>query len=339
MSLATMIAEMRGAVPGYSALLARTHLQEVWKDIRNMKGWSFQLGNSSFAIPGKVSVGGVTASLGISTVIANAAATTAWLTASTPVSLLAQRQFRIGYGTIYNIIAYDNGQTPGQGNYPFATLTLDRPYIDLTAGANLGYTIYQCYIPTPVREFEAWESVLDVTNVIWLRCNANRGDRERIDRADPQRQIFSNPGTLLPYQVDSRPGSATIGSMMYELYPQPQNQYAYSTWYSWLGAELVNPSDPLPFPMTEHCVKAGARIKAYEFAEANKDPANPRGSGADYRFLMGAASEQYQAQLKEIRMLDRDRVDMWKSTMTRLNGFGPEATFDPSNGRVSARNL
>jgi hypothetical protein len=342
-SLQTMIAEMRGAVPGYSALLARTHLREAWTDIRNMSGWSFQLGVGSFSTPGKVSSGTVTVQLGSTQVIGDADATAAWLTAGTPLSLLSMRQFRIGAGTIYNIIAYDDGTDTAGANYPFATLTLDRYYSDLTTNnspqVGNGYTIYQPYIATPVKEFEAWEGVCDTTNVIWLATKPTKAERTRIDRADPQRQIFSNPGTLLINKIDDRPNSATLGYMLYELYPQPQAQYAYQTWYTWKGPDLALPTDTVPYPITEHVVKARARVKAYEWAEANKDPANPRGNGADYRFLIGAALAEYNASLKDIRLLDRDRVDMWSDTMTRITGFGPVSTFNPATGQVTARNL
>lgn len=329
-------------------MLMRTFIREAWRDIRKQTGWSFQLGVGSISTPGKVSAGTVTVQLGSAIVIADAAATAAWLTAGIPLSLLSQRQFRVGAGTIYNIISYDDGQTSPadptvNNNFPFATIVLDRLYSDLVASnapqPTQGYTIYQPYIAAPVRNFNAWETVCDVTNVIWLKCNGSRHDRERIDRRDPQRQIFSNPGTLLPYEVDQRPGSATLGYMMYELYPQPQAQYSYATWYTWDGPDLVAPSDTLPYPMTEDCVKALARVKAYEWAEANKDAANPRGAGADFRYLMGAAQAQHAAQLKDLRMLDRDRVDLWSSQMTRISGFGPISTFDPATGQVMSRNL
>lgn len=346
MSLATMVAELRGSVPNYSSMLARTHLRESWTEIRNMRGWSFQLGNLAFATPGAVNQGAVTTVLGSDQVIGNAAATTAWLTAGNPFSLLSMRQFRVGASTIYNIIAYDDGQTPydssagtGSINYPFATLTLNRPYLDLTVGAGCGYTIYQCYYPVPVRDFEAWEGVCDVTNCINLNCSGSYSELQRVNRCDMQRQIFSNPGTLLPYQVDDRIGSSTLGWMMYELYPQPQAQYVYQAGFSRLGADLNLPGDTLPFPITEDVVKTKARVKAYEWAEANKSPSNPRGAGADYRFLLGAAQASAQSQIHEIRMSDRDRVDMWKSTMSRLSGLGPVATFNPATGTVSARNL
>jgi hypothetical protein len=320
-------------VPNYSALLARTHIRDAWHDIRNMKGWSFQLSNGGFGTPGLVNAGSATVTFGSPTVIADATATTAWATANQYGSLITQRQFRVGASTIYNIIAYDTTTNP-----PFATITLDRPWTDTAAGAGQGYSIYQCYYAVPVQGFQAWESVVDVNNCIDLCAEGARKVREYADRFDPQRQIFANPGTLIPYQVDTRTGSSTAGFMLYELYPQPQAQYAYSTWYSWDGPDLVNPSDTVPYPITEHVVRTLARVKAYEWAEANKDPANPRGSGADYRFLMGAANAEAKEQLKEIRSLDRDRVDMWYSTLTRIQGYGYPATFNPATGMVNARN-
>lgn len=322
-----MVAELRGSVPGYSALLAKTHIRESWTDIRNMKGWSFQLGNGGFSTPGVMNAGSCTTTFGSPLVTPDATAQAAWLAASQFGSLITQRQFRVGQSAIYNIIAIANAT---------GVITLDRPWVDLTTGAGLGYAIYQCYYAVPVKDFQAWESVLDVTNVIYLNTD---GARQDVDIADPQRQIFSNPTTLVPYQVDARANSSTLGWMMYELYPQPQAQYAYQTLYTWKSPDLVLPTDTLPYPITEDVVKTLARIKAYEWAEGNKDPANPRGSGADFRFLMGSAAKQAAGKLKEIRSLDRDRVDVWNKTMTRLSGLGPAATFNPSTGFVQSRNL
>jgi len=325
-----MVAELRGCVPAYSALLARTHVREAWVDIRNLRGWSFQLGSSGFATPSLVNGGTCTVTLGSNLVQSDATAQALWLAASTPVSLITQRQFRVGAGTIYNIIAMDG--TTGE-------LTLDRPYIDLTVGSGIHYSIYQCYYPVPVDDFEAWEDVLDTNNVIYLNVSNARGATDYVNRCDPQRQIFSNPLMVIPHGIDDRPGSATFGRLMMELYPQPQAQYVYSTWFSRMGPDLTNPSDTLPFPITESLVKAMARVRAYEWCEGNKDSANPRGNGADFRFLIGAAQAQAQSQLKEIRSMDRDRVDMWRSTMTRISGVRAVSTFDPATGMVSSRNM
>jgi len=324
-----MIAEMRGTVPNYSGLLARKHLREAWTDVRKLRGWSFQLCNGGFATPGLVNQGSATTTLGSPTVTGDATASAAWAVASTAVSLITQRQFRVGASTIYNIIAYDG----------VSTLTLDRPWIETSSGSGQGYSIYQCYYAVPVQDFASWESVVDVNNSIDLCVGTAKKYVDQANKYDPQRQVFSNPGCIIPYQVDARPGSSTLGWMMYELYPQPQTQFAYSTWYMRDGSDLVNPTDTVPFPITEHLIKTLARVKAYEWAEANKDAANPRGAGADFRFLMGAAAKEAGAQLKNIRSEDRDRVDMWYSVMSRVSGYGYPATFNPETGLVTARNV
>lgn len=334
MSLGTMIAELRGCVPNYSASLARTHLKNSWTDIRNLKGWSFQIGSTGYTVPGLLNTGSVTVTLGSATVTGDAAASAAWATASNPTSLLTQRQFRTGQGTIYNIIAADF-TVPSA-----AVLTLDRPWIDsYYLGSGQGYSIYQPYIVAPVAGFQTWEYFMDVRNVIKLDVNNTRGIWEKVNQADPQRQIFSNPGNVIPHGVDTRVGSATYGYPMYELYPQPQSIFVYQVGYSWDGADLVNLSDTLPAPITEHLLKTGARIKAYEWAEANKNQSNPRGAGADYRFLMESAAAQYKDQLKEIRSKDRDAYDAWSIVMNRFTNIGVVATFDPSTGTVMSRNL
>ncbi len=336
MALANMISELRGCVSGYSAALARTHLRNAWTDIRNLKGWSFQVANTGYTVPGLVNAGAVTTVLGSPLVTGDATASAAWATASTAVSLITQRQFRIGQGTIYNIIAADFS-TPTA-----AVLTLDRPWIDAYyLGPTQGYSMYQPYLVAPVQSFQAWEYFLDVRNVIALDVNNTRGIWEGVNIADPQRQIFSNPGNLIPHGTDTRQGSATFGYPMFELYPQPQSIYVYQVGYSWAGPDLTDTPGTVavPGPMTEHVVKTLARVKAYEWAEANKSADNPRGAGANYQFLMQSAMAEYGAQIKEIRMIDRDIYDAFKYQMNRWTNIGVVATFNAATGTVQSRNL
>jgi len=332
-----MIGEQRGCVPNYSAALARTHLRNAWVDIRNLKGWSFQVGNTGYATPPVMNAGSATTTLGANTVTGDAIASAAWAATSSlyPYSLLTQRQFRIGASTIYNIIAADF-TNPAQ-----AILTLDRNWIDINSGPGMGYSIYQPYIVAPVQNFQAWEFFMDVRNVIHLDVDNRRGQWEKINIADPQRQIFSNPGNVVPHGVDNRPGSATPGYAVYELYPQPQAVYTYTVGYSWGGPDLTDipGQSAVPAPMTEHLVKTLGRVKAYEWAEANKNEANPRGQGADYRFLMQSANAEYKDQLHEIRSIDRDIYDAYYVQMNRFTNIGIVATFNPATGTVASRNL
>ena len=99
----------------------------------------------------------------------------------------------------------------------------------------------------------------------------------------------------------------------------------------------MNLTDELPIGIPESAVTARARYRCYENAEANKDPQNPRGAGADYRFLMGASDKQFSAEIKQARLRDRDRCDLFFSTMHRFRGGPAPVTFDPSTGGIRAQ--
>jgi hypothetical protein len=125
-----------------------------------------------------------------------------------------------------------------------------------------------------------------------------------------------------------------LGWERYELWPGPQNQYLYQAWYLRFGADLVGMADTLPVGIPESMVKAKARVRCYEQAEANKDPQTTRGAGADYRFLLGEALAQYERELKYARLRDRDRVNVFVSTMTRQRGGPAPVTFDAATGAI-----
>ena len=336
MALADMLGNLQGAVPNQDAAQARTLVNQAWQDVRRLGGWSFQFLETGFTVPGMLSTGTVTLQFGSPVVTGNAAAIAAWSTVgigSQYGSLITQRQFRSGgvsgAGTMYDIIAFN----PAAG-----TLTLNRPFSDpltsLSAPVpNQEYSIYQPYIVAPVADFERWLSVYDIANSGWLMV---RGDRREVGRTDPQRQIFANPDRLLALGQDTRSGSSTLGWQRYELWPGPQNQYLYQAWALRFGADLVNLTDTLPIGIPESMVEAKARARCYEQAEANKDPANPRGAGADFRFLIGKALAQYERELKYARLRDRDRGDIFVTTMTRLRG-GPAPTTATQQGAVRAQ--
>lgn len=335
--LSDMIGELQGSVAGVDAAYAKTLINEAWGDVRRLGGWSWQLVQTGFTVPGALSTGTVTLTFGSPTVIGDANASAAWLTASQYGSLITQRQFRSGgtsgAGTIYDIVALD------ATNPSAVTLTLDRPFADpltsLTSAVPAqGYMIYQPYIVAPTKDFRRWLSVYDIANSGWL---FTRGDRREIGMSDPQRQIFANPDRLLALGADSRSGSSTAGWQRYELWPGPQNQYLYQAWFVRFGDDLVNLTDELPVGIPESMVKAQARYRCYEQAEANKDPQNPRGSGADYRFLMGAAQKQYASELKQARLEDRDKCDIFFTTMHRFRGGPAPTTYNPATGGINSQ--
>src|SRR5271157_1731847 len=124
MALADMISELAGNAPGVDYAYAKTLVNEAYADVRRLGGWSFQLSETGFTVPGLLGNGTVTLTFGSASVIGDATASAAWLTASQYGSLITQRQFRSGgvsgAGTMYDIIAYDG----------VSTLTLNRPFAD-----------------------------------------------------------------------------------------------------------------------------------------------------------------------------------------------------------------
>jgi hypothetical protein len=335
--LADMTSELTGAAPGVDYAYAKTLINEAWGDVRREGGWSWQLKQTGFTVPGALANGTVTLTFGSPQVIGDALASAAWLQLGLGTqygSLLTQRQFRSGgisgAGTMYDIVAMDQ-TTPTA-----VVLTLDRPFTDplvtLTAPVTTQkYSIYQPYITAPVKDFARWLNVFDIANSGWLFV---RGDRREVGLVDPQRQRFSNPDRLLALGQDDRVNSSTLGWERYELWPGPQNQFLYMAWFARNGADLVKNTDELPVGIPESMVKARARVRCYEQAEANKDPQNQRGAGADYRFLMGAAEKQYKAELKKARLSDRNKCDIFFSTMHRFRGGPAPTTYDPNSGGV-----
>ena len=341
MAFVNMYSELSGNAAGADYAYNATLINRAWADVRRLGGWSFQFIEGGFTVPGMLSTGTVTLQFGNPTVIGDANATAAWATTSQYGSLITQRQFRSGgvsgAGTMYDIIAYN---PTGSGS--FATLTLNRAFTDpltsMTAPVvTQEYSIYQPYIVAPVKDFRRWLTVFDIANSGSLNV---RGDRRAIPGpgADPQRQIFTNPGCLLGLGTDNRAGSSTAGWQRYELWPGPQSQYLYQYWGLRFGTDLVAPNDTLPDGIPESMVLARARINLYMQAEANKNPANPRGAGADYRFLVGESEKIYKRELLQARLDDRNKVDIFVSVMRRFgNNWYYPATYNQGTGAVQAQ--
>src|SRR6202789_933095 len=195
-----------------------------------------------------------------------------------------------------------------------AIIVLDRPWME-PLQVNSGYMAYQAYFYMPVG-FKRFYALRDTTNnnsMNWGKKKNKLLEKNQIDLAndDAERTIFDQPYYAVPFQVDTRPGSATLGQWAYELWPHPITILPY-TWHvqaNW--PPLVNPSDTLPYPLTEEVVK----MRAYEmlalWKEGNKGDEMERGSGANWQFLAKAYREEYNDRLKEIRIMDRHFVDLY----------------------------
>lgn len=311
MSLNTMARRLGLEVPGISNPYAATLLGEALGHIEDEQMWSFQLKESGWLTPGLLFAGGPGVSVGSVTftpysnqVIGSTAASAAWA-AYSGLPLLTQLQIRSPFYSLYNIIAYDTTSNP-----PFGTFTIDRPWME-PGGVAQAYMIYQAYFPVPVSDFRRFYAVMDSTNSAPLDYWSL--SRKDLAVKDPQRVVFDDPSYVVPYEVDCRPGSATLGNMLYELWPHPLSVLPYTFPYLRRGPTLTAPSDTVPYPITEDCVLWQAKVAAYLWKEAQKGENIKRGSGADYKFLAGAAEAKYKSKLKELKARDRDLVELYFS--------------------------
>jgi hypothetical protein len=314
MSLNSMAQRLTLEVPGLPATHARTLVQESFGFICDSSYWSWQLMTAGWLTPGLLfpnpgntlgsSVGTITVNPFSNLVTGDATASAAWLAyinAGT-LPLFTQLQIRSPYYSLYNMVSVN------VANPSALVITLDRPWME-PGGTLQAYMIYQAYFAIPVPDFQRFFAVRDTTNNAALDFWTYT--QKDLATIDPERTIFDDPGYVVPYQVDQRAGSPTLGNMLYELWPHPLDVLPYTFNFRHRGQVLTSPSSTVPYPMTEDCVLWAAKAEAYLWREAQKAEGTERGSGADYKFLSQEAEAKYLQKLKPIKSVDRDLVDQY----------------------------
>lgn len=319
MSLNSMAQRLILEVPGIPAAHAKNLINEALNFIYDGQMWSFQLKESGFLTPGLLfpngslgnSTGRITATSFQPTVIADSVASAAWLpylNSLTNRPLFTELQIRSPYYSLYNIISVN------KTNPAAIILTLDRPWME--PGGSQTYMIYQAYFPVPVPDFKRFLTTRDTTNNspidYWTK---NESD---LAMEDAQRTIFNDPLYFVPYETDQRVGSATLGNMMYEMWPHPLSILPYTFSYLRRGPTLQRPNDTVPAPLTEECVLHRTKEVAYLWKEAQKGEDMERGAGADWKYLAEASHDQYKLTLKPIKDRDRDLCELY------WNKFNPD---------------
>jgi hypothetical protein len=188
-----------------------------------------------------------------------------------------------------------------------AMITVDRPWME-PAQINSSYMIYQAYFAAPLG-FKRWYYLSDTSNNRgmdwWTMTQINLAEE------DAERTTFDEPTNVVPYQMDTRQGSATYGQMLYELWPHPISQLPYTFGCQANWPPLQNPGDSLPFPLTDELIKMRAYEMLFLWKESQKGDAMERGSGANWQFLSQALRAEYTDRLKAIRRMDRNLVDLY----------------------------
>ena len=287
-----------GEIPGVALSLAKTKINDALGVIYDETDWSFQSRYGGWLNPGlKANTGTVTVTPYSDQVIADATATAAWAGITTP--LITLLQFRTLPYSLYNIIGYDTTT-----NAPFATLTLDRPWLEPVTGAGISYLIYQAYFAVPVQDFRKFLYIMDTTfNAPVSSTKYSLADLATID---PQRIRFGPtvPTYAIAMGADQRPQSSTLGYPMFEIWPHNLSLMPYTFGYKRRGPQLVNPADEVPAPLTDELVLHRAREILYLYKMAQRGEELRRGSGADWAFLSQASAAEYNKLLKQIRAID-----------------------------------
>lgn len=337
MSFISMQKQLLGDVPGIPLPYAKTLINEALTMIYDEQRWSFQVKENGWLTPGLLggfgnvfqSPGAITVAPYSTAIVGDATATALWA-GVTGRPLLTEQQIRVPSYSLYNIIQYQAGDDSANPNAPFATLTIDRPWME-PAQVDAVYMIYQAYFPTPAVSFRKFGTMRDTTNNAWI--DFLKRDQPWLAVNDPQRVVFDLPCYAVPYEVDQRTGSASFGCMLYELWPHPLQKLPYTYSYQWAGPALALPADTVLYPLTEELVMWRAKEVAYLWKESQKGDGMQRGSGADWRFLAGAAHEQYALRLKDAKLLNANLGDLYwaKFNRTPLANDGYETMIGTLN--------
>jgi hypothetical protein len=340
MSYMSMARELLGDVPGIDLPYANTLINRALKLIYDEQRWSFQVGQAGWLTPGLLgglqpnlayqSPGTITVAPYATTVYGDAVATALWASlVGRP--FLTEQQIRVPAYSLYNIITYyPPGDNPDDPTTPFATLILDRPWME-PQQTNAVYMIYQAYFPVAREHFRKFGNIRDTTNNAWV--NFWQRDQSWLATNDPQRTVFDVPTYAVPFEVDQRPGSATLGHMLYELWPGPLSVLPYTYSYIHQGPTLKLPTDTVPYPLNEELVMWRTKEMAYLWKASQIGDGLDRGSGADWRFLAQEAHAQYGMRLKTVKLLDVGLGDLYwtKFRQTAVSQDGYETMIGTLN--------
>lgn len=316
MSFYTLAKSLTGRVAGTPLTLAQEAVAEALGQIYDNTDWSFQraITYGGWLCPGTVAnVGTYTTTPYSNQVVADAVAT-AKLASLTGQPLITTLQFRNPAYSIYNIVGYDTTT-----NSPFATLTLDRPWMEPTQGSGQPYLIYQCYFVAPVQDFRKFIEIRDTTNSAPVDFTSMT--EAELSLRDPQRTQFADPAYVVPAGVDMRSGTSTPGWQMFELWPQQLSYIPYSFSFRRRGIIPQTYNDFVamspPYPITEEFVKWRALEVLYQWKESQKEKDDARGSGANFLLLAQMAQKEYDKLYSTILSID---LNLNGEAFTRIAG-------------------
>lgn len=162
------------------------------------------------------------------------------------------------------------------------SLTLARVFNEQT-NANNSALLYRVYYSPLTTDFHRLDHLMDP--ITGYQFGYEQHHIDLLDRIDPQRASVREP-----YQLFFHHFNPTTGLPVWELWPGPTVQRAYTVTFWKLGLPFSADSDALPPQITEELLLLRARLLAYEWA-ASVDP-DPR-KRQSYLALMQSSKTRY----------------------------------------------
>lgn len=286
-------------IPGLPNVFARKYVNRALDEVKREKLWSWNIGTGVIMCPQLVTSSGSCTVTQFSTDVqfdSTAQAVLLPLVLANPP--LTSRQFRIGAGPVYSLVAYDTGTGIG---------TLDRIYGETTVSGT-SYVIYKCYYGPPSTDGTTANLTTDflrylvINNPIQGYAIAGRRlnmRREELDRRDPLRGAQGNPYYVAAYRPSPIAGIQTsspdYGQMISEFWPHPTYQQMLLAQYEKQHTNL-NPGDYLPHQCDVPLVTYKALEFGYRWALQNSGRL-PELKGVDWRFSLAEVKGHYRENL------------------------------------------
>jgi len=272
---------LMGDVSGLDYLKAKDCINYAWRDIREARRWSFLSTEASIDIPDQVTTGTAAVTQFSDLVVPDAAAKAVWDVLGMNIPLTS-RQFRVGSGPLYQIIAYDDS---GAGS-----MQLERSYKE-TTDADTTYSIYRAYFTMPA-DFLMFTDVKDIQNGRSLNSDLSRQDLD--DWKDPQRQSYGDP-----YYIAAR-GADSSGEPVFELWPHLLTAKSLVVRYERAGTDFASDTEALPVIIPESLLMEKALVYACQWAAIN------RLKDANWQQAAIGHDALYRDQLQKVRLLDEE---------------------------------
>lgn len=163
-----------------------------------------------------------------------------------------------------------------------SSITLARVFNEGT-NSNTNALLYRVYYSPLTTDFQRINHILDPITA--FEFDPEIRPIEDLDQMDPQRSAVTDPCYLFFHHFDP-----TTGLPVYEMWPGPTNQRAYTVTFWRLGLPFSADTDSLPPQITEELLLLRARYLAYEWGSANDPDFRKRQS---YQSLMQSARNKY----------------------------------------------